>query len=116
MNRIIFAIGCALIVVAGWHSPALAADGQSDPASAVLAVFSAKCAGCHGPQLARPEGRFGYVLDLRRVASNPELVVPSSPDESELWEHVRREEMPPEDAPSGPLSTTEKDVIRAWIA
>lgn len=117
MNRIIFAIGGTLIVLVGWQVPAMAADGrQRDVAAAALAVFSAKCADCHGPQLAKPEGRFGYVTDLRRVASNPELVIPSLPDESELWEHVRRDEMPPEDAPSGPLSMAEKDVIRAWIA
>src|SRR5690242_13521214 len=33
----------------------------------VLRVFAAKCAGCHGPNLPKPKGRFGYVLDLRRV-------------------------------------------------
>jgi uncharacterized membrane protein len=82
----------------------------------VLSVFSAKCAGCHGPNLAKPKGRFGYVLDLARVAGNPELVIPSSPQESELWEHVHRDEMPPADAPSGPLSPEQKEVIRAWIA
>jgi mono/diheme cytochrome c family protein len=116
MNRTILPVGCTLVVLLGWPGSTLAADHQRDLASAALAVFSAKCADCHGPQLARPEGRFGYVTDLRRVANNPELVVPLAPDESELWEHVRRDEMPPEDAPSGPLSMSEKDVIRAWIA
>lgn len=116
MKRTILGLGWALIVIAGWGVPAMAADGRRDPVSAVLAVFSAKCAGCHGPQLARPEGRFGYILDLGRVANNPELVVPLAPDESELWEHIRRDEMPPADAPNGPLSMAEKDVIRAWIA
>ena len=37
-------------------------------------------AGCHGPDLAKPKGRFGYVLDLRRIASNPEMVIPQSTD------------------------------------
>src|SRR5262249_55106844 len=85
-------------------SPAVAApEAPPDPARQVRAVFAAKCAACHGPQLARPKGRFGYVLDLGRVAANPELVVPGSPGESELWELIRRGEMPPEDAPAGPL-------------
>jgi uncharacterized membrane protein len=44
------------------------------------------------------------------------MVVPSSPDESEIWELVRRGEMPPADAPSGPLSLEEKELIRTWIA
>src|SRR5262249_13935964 len=29
---------------------------------------------------------------------------------------VRRDEMPPADSPTGPLSPAQKDVIRAWIA
>jgi uncharacterized membrane protein len=55
------------------------------------------------------------VLDLGRIAGNPEMVVPSSPDESELWELVRRGEMPPEESPTGPLTEQEKEIIHAWI-
>jgi hypothetical protein len=79
-------------------------------------VFTAKCAGCHGPDLVKPKGRFGYVLDLARVAGNREMVVPFHPSESELWELVRHGEMPPADAPTGPLTARQKEVIRAWIA
>ena len=93
-----------------------AADGPRDLASEVLAVFSAKCAACHGPTVAKPKGRFGYVLDLGRVAGNREMVVPSSPQESELWELVRREEMPPPDSRTGALSPAQKETIRNWIA
>jgi hypothetical protein len=87
-----------------------------DLAAEVKTVFAAKCAACHGPDLAKPKGRFGYVLDLARVAGNREMVVPSAPDESELWELVRRGEMPPADSPAGPLSAAQKQAIRAWIA
>src|SRR5262249_23562337 len=73
---------------------------QRDLASEVRDVFAAKCAGCHGSDLAKPKGRFGYVLDLARVASNPEMVVPFRPSESELWELVQHGEMPPADAPT----------------
>jgi uncharacterized membrane protein/mono/diheme cytochrome c family protein len=79
-------------------------------------VFANKCAVCHGPDLAKPKGRFGYVLDLRRVAGNPEMVVPGRPDESELWELVKRDEMPPGDSPQGALTLDQKETIRAWIA
>lgn len=79
-------------------------------------VFAAKCAGCHGPDVAKPKGRFGYVLDLRRVAANPEMVIPLRPDESELWELVKHDEMPPSDSPRGALTIEQKEVIRAWIA
>jgi uncharacterized membrane protein/mono/diheme cytochrome c family protein len=92
------------------------ADQRRDIATDVRAVFAARCTGCHGPDVPKPKGRFGYVLDLRRVAGNPEFVIPSRPDESELWVLVDRSEMPPADSPQGPLSEAEKETIRAWIA
>jgi len=108
-----------IAVGAVWLTPALAhgelppvIDGGLD----VRAVFAAKCAACHGPDLPKPKGRFGYVLDLARVSGNREMVVPFVPDESELWELVRRGEMPPADSPSGPLTAEQKELIRAWIA
>ncbi len=88
---------------------------RCDLATEVRAVFAAKCTACHGPNLAKPKGRFGYVLDLPRVASNREMVVPGSPAESELWELVRRGEMPPDDSPAGALTESQKEVIRSWI-
>jgi uncharacterized membrane protein len=109
----------SLIVFAGfWPSSARAEPGSPvrDIAKEVRAVFAAKCAACHGPDLVKPKGRFGYVLDLRRVAENPEFVIPLRPAESELWELVQRNEMPPPDSPHGPLTFTEKETIREWIA
>jgi mono/diheme cytochrome c family protein/uncharacterized membrane protein len=79
-------------------------------------IFAKKCAGCHGPDLPKPKGRFGYVLDLPRVAGNTEMVIPGAPDESELWALVRHGDMPPPDSPHGPLTDAEKETIRAWIA
>jgi len=105
-----------MVGICCWPALVLAAEGERDLASETLSIFSARCAGCHGPNLPKPRGRFGYVLDLARVAANPELVVPSSPQESELWELVRRGEMPPDDAPTGPLTEKEKETIRGWIA
>ena len=87
-----------------------------DIAAEARNVFEAKCAGCHGPDLAEPEGRFGYILDLRRIAGNPEMVIPFSPDESELWVLARNGEMPPADSPQGPLTDAEKEIIRKWIS
>jgi mono/diheme cytochrome c family protein/uncharacterized membrane protein len=82
----------------------------------VRGVFATRCAGCHGPDLAKPKGRFGYVLDLRRIAANPEMVIPRRPTESELWILVQGDEMPPTDSPQGALTPVQKEVIRAWIA
>jgi uncharacterized membrane protein/mono/diheme cytochrome c family protein len=117
MNRIILTLS-SIIAVGVWFGTTakLALAGERDLATEVRSVFSAKCAGCHGPNLAKPKGRFGYVLDLERLARDPEKVIPSSPDESELWELVRLGEMPPEESPTGPLSNVEKETIHAWIA
>ena len=117
MKRFIFSVCCTLLAgVCWWPGVASASEGPGDLASQTRAIFAAKCAGCHGANLVKPRGRFGYVLDLARVAANPEMVVPSFPEESEIWELVRRGEMPPADAPTGPLSQEEKELIRAWIA
>jgi uncharacterized membrane protein len=82
----------------------------------VRAVFARKCAACHGRQLRSPLGRFGYVLDLKRLASNPQLVAPFKPDESTLWALIRDGEMPPDEADTGPLSRGQKALIHNWIA
>ncbi|MFL5243261.1 MAG: c-type cytochrome domain-containing protein [Gemmataceae bacterium] len=116
MNRILIGASCAFLACLGWPGRVPAADDPRDLPTEVRAIFSAKCAACHGPNLAKPKGRFGYVLDLERIAGNREMVVPSSPEESELWELVSRGEMPPADSPTGPLSARQKDVIHAWIA
>jgi uncharacterized membrane protein len=89
---------------------------QQDLASRVRAIFSAKCVRCHGADLPKPRGRFGYVLDLERLAANPRMVVPFEPDRSKLWTLIRDDEMPPEGNPAGPLSAGEKETVRAWIA
>jgi len=97
--------------VAGAQAPQVRGTGDE-----VWNVFASKCAGCHGPDVAKPKGRFGYVLDLRRVARNPEMVIPYRPDKSELWLLVKQNEMPPANSPHGALAPAQKEVIRSWIA
>ncbi len=116
VNRTCFQIGVMLGILIVATSGLQAGNESRDLASEVRRVFAARCAGCHGSDLARPRGRFGYVLDLARVAANREMVVPGQPAESELWVMVERGEMPPEDAPTGSLTAPQKEVIRAWIA
>jgi hypothetical protein len=66
--------------------------------------------------LSKPKKKFGYVLDLKRVAGNPKIVVPFKPEASKLWTMIDNDEMPPEEAKAGPLSADQKKVIRDWIA
>src|SRR5881275_1357391 len=61
-------------------------------------IFEAKCLDCHGPELPRPKGKFGYVLDLKRVAENPDYVTRGKAETSEIFKMVFNDEMPGEDA------------------
>jgi mono/diheme cytochrome c family protein/uncharacterized membrane protein len=119
MNKYWLLAVAAIIASAGirpWAAQAQAAPAARDLGREVLGVFSAKCAACHGPDLRKPKGRFGYILDLRRLAGDTEKVIPPNPEESELWGLVERNEMPPADAPHGALTNEQKEVIRSWIA
>ncbi|HEY7427347.1 MAG TPA: hypothetical protein VH682_24145 [Gemmataceae bacterium] len=88
---------------------------ERDLGAEVKAIFQTKCIQCHGPQVPKPKGKFGYVLDLKRVAANAEFVEPGKPEESKLWKLVEGDEMPAEDAKAGPLNKEEKQTIRDWI-
>jgi uncharacterized membrane protein/mono/diheme cytochrome c family protein len=84
-------------------------------ASHVHAIFQARCTECHGADLARPKGKFGYVLDLARVAANPKMVVPGMPVQSELYQTVFHDEMPPPKSKRPPLTPEEKEIVKSWI-
>jgi uncharacterized membrane protein len=84
-------------------------------ASEVHAIFEAKCVDCHGPELPRPKGKFGYVLDLKRLAANRKYIVPGKPEDSELYDLVFHDDMPGEDANVPPLTMEEKEKVRRWI-
>jgi uncharacterized membrane protein len=95
---------------------AWAVEGPAPPlASQVHAIFQAKCTECHGPDVARPKGKFGYVLDLARVAANPKMIVPGNPTKSELYQMVAHNEMPDPKGDSPPLTPAEKDIVKTWI-
>ncbi|MEO7933186.1 MAG: DUF2231 domain-containing protein [Chthoniobacterales bacterium] len=78
-------------------------------------IFAAKCIECHDSATARPKGDFGYVLDLARVAANPDWVTRGNAEDSDLYLMVENEEMPGDDATVPPLTTQEKDTVKRWI-
>jgi uncharacterized membrane protein len=84
-------------------------------AGKVREIFEAKCLDCHGPELPRPKGKFGYILDLKRVADNPDYIIRKNPEKSELYTMVLKDEMPGEDANVPPLTKDEKDLVKQWI-
>jgi mono/diheme cytochrome c family protein/uncharacterized membrane protein len=113
---------CAIVFALVVSLPGWALAGERVPeagrrlAAEVRAVFAARCARCHGSDVPRPRGGFGYIDDLRRLSADHDKIVPDKPDESELWQMVHKGEMPPPDSPTGPLTASEKETIRAWIA
>ncbi len=95
-------------------------SSQPSPSPQMLAgdvylVFQARCTDCHGADLLQPKGKFGYILDLARVAANPKLVVPGKPLQSELFQTVFHDEMPPPKSKRPPLTAEEKDMVKSWI-
>lgn len=98
--------------------PAASSGGSTDPqflAREVHAIFQAKCLDCHAADLPHPDGDFGYVLDLGRMADNPEMVIRGEPEKSELYLMVFHDEMPGEDADVPPLTPAEKETVKLWI-
>lgn len=111
---------CAALVlafVATAPSRAQESDEGARVAGEVLALFQQRCAECHGPQLAKPKGKFGYLLDLPRVAANPDYVVAGEPGESELYLTCSDGEMPPkEERERFPLlNESELALLSRWI-
>ena len=112
-----FFLHCTLTLligaVAGWAAET-DAEGRG-LASRVREIFEAKCLDCHGPELPRPKGKFGYVLDLKRLAANPKFVTRGHPEKSDLYDLVLHDDMPGEDANVPPLTKAEKEAVRRWI-
>jgi uncharacterized membrane protein len=90
-------------------------EEQLATAQKVHDIFEAKCLDCHGPELARPKGHFGYVLDLQRMAENPDYVKRGKAEDSELYKLVFDDEMPGEDANVPALTPAEKETVKHWI-
>ncbi len=107
----------ALLATMSARGAGVTEDEQMQLAGSVHVIFERKCNECHGSHLKKPDGKFGYVLDLQRMADNLDYIVRGKPAESDLFRMVRDEEMPPDDHPkTPPLTRGEKDLVRRWIA
>jgi uncharacterized membrane protein/mono/diheme cytochrome c family protein len=108
--------GALAVALTLWIARASDAEDQLPSlATQVHAIFQAKCVECHAADLAHPKGKFGYVLDLPRVAANPKMIVPGDPSKSELFQMVWHNEMPDPKGDSPPLTAEEKAIVKAWI-
>ena len=105
--------------IAGGNPTKLSQSEKAELAKQVKTIFKNKCAKCHGPEGVRttkePHGEFEYVLDLKKLASNPEIIVPGNPNESKLFMSVDDDIMPDSEQDEEPLPANEKEIIRRWI-
>ena len=111
----VIALALILSTPRAWGADNRSLDEPPSLATQVHAIFQVKCVECHGSDLPRPKGKFGYVLDLARVAANPKMIVPGKPAQSELYQMVAHNEMPDPKGDSPPLTRTEKDIVKYWI-
>jgi hypothetical protein len=92
------------------------ADTSVEFSRDIRPILAAKCYACHGPDADKRKA--GLRLDVRADAVKTAMV-PGKPDESELWKRVAShdpdEAMPPPSSPK-PLTDTERDLLRRWIA
>src|SRR6187200_755433 len=108
MRLLAFAVLVSLsAMVSAAQIPPAAKQEKLELAGQVQRIFEAKCADCHGSHLPKPKGKFGYVLDIGRVAKNAKYISPGDPETSELFQMVKNNEMPGEDADVPPLTADE---------
>ena len=84
----------------------------------IAPVLVQQCTGCHGAQKSKGDYRLHTFADLLKPGgSQTKPVVPGKPQESELFRRLTTtkadDRMPPGD---DPLSATEVDLVRRWIA
>jgi uncharacterized membrane protein len=92
-----------------------AQDPIDDLGDRVRVIFQGRCVGCHGPDVSKPKGKFGFVTDLARVAEK--YGGGGSLDDSDLWGYLTGAPklMPPPESESGPLTAEEMAIVRWWL-
>ncbi|MEZ5923073.1 MAG: DUF4384 domain-containing protein [Hyphomicrobiaceae bacterium] len=80
-------------------APAVEVAAPSDPKDLVVfQILEKHCARCHQDgklvNRLRPAKNFGDVLDLKRIALDPNLIQPGNPDASRIYKQIVKKEMP----------------------
>lgn len=85
--------------------------------AAVAKLLDERCASCHAPGSEDPKAlkKWDGALDLAATAADDQLIVPGNIDDSELYQLIEFEEMPPLDSDIPMLNEDEKAVLAAWI-
>lgn len=109
------ALSSTLLQAAAATAPGPAPDFQRE----VLPVLYNHCFSCHSEKQAKPKG--GLRLDTVRSIREGEVLVPGKPDESGMLTRALlpvtdEDVMPPLKGGAQPLSESERDTLRRWIA
>ncbi len=100
---------------------AVAAHAEPDAAIKAKAVFDAHCARCHQTgRLENPpaKGGLGNLLDLERLVERDDLIIPSEPDSSRLYQIMlaRHRPLPVFFGPVPGPTLAEVGAVRDWLA
>ena len=121
MLRSITAILTVIAVAFRAATQADASDGKPSAASekpafqeSIQPIFNAKCVRCHDRATHKGELDLGSPAGIAAGGESGPVLVGKNPDESSLLEKIVAGEMPPDKKDR--LSTSEIDLIRAWIA
>lgn len=84
-------------------------------AARVLRLFEQNCAECHGDDMAKPKGDFGFVTDLVRLSGDEAYVVPGDPDRSDIYLQMEWGEMPPPKSKFGKATVEQIELVKQWV-
>jgi mono/diheme cytochrome c family protein len=103
--------GCVLLVCAGLPAFARAADADNQ-ATRAQTVLKTHCSRCHSPD-GKAKGGFDFVLDRTKMVARGKIVA-GQPEESEVYQRVRDEAMPPKGIKPR-VSPEDRALLKQWI-
>ena len=80
----------------------------------ILPIFKSRCADCHNAASAKGGLDLSSMVGVRKGGESGESAVVESLEDSMLWIMIEGDDMPPEG--KTPLSKSQKELIRRWIA
>jgi hypothetical protein len=117
-------LGATLIIAVSCGGRVRAAEADDALAAKVLAVFKEKCFSCHSPQAKVDQDvqakkgmkHLDYIDDFSQLRANAKFIVQGDPSKSLLHKQLIEDEMPPDDSGVTPLTDSQKNLVKQWIA
>ncbi|MFP6871055.1 MAG: hypothetical protein VCE91_17300 [Nitrospinota bacterium] len=123
--RFFYVLLCLVLTAAGFCASAEGTSKLSRAEGArlgkkVKGIFEKKCARCHTPdgsdrEKYKNEVDIDFILNLKKLASNLDIISPGDPRGSGLYPQVEDSSMPYSDTGENHLPKEEKSIIEKWI-